>query len=212
MRFFLYAVAFAFGLSSDAAQAASLHFDISSLSGFQQNGVAGTGGNGIVFLSPKYTVGFGDTVDFGTAYLSPDYLDLRSFNPCVEHDSCFTDQDTALAFSLTNGTGGLATPPFDISELGTLPPLLNLIYNNEELCPGLVCPAIPIRLLFTLPADVNGVQFFFQGSGLSIAAPVPEPSTWVMMIFGFVALGTARHRRKLRVRNYTRWCREYCRS
>jgi hypothetical protein len=56
------------------------------------------------------------------------------------------------------------------------------------------CPSTPIRLLFTLPEDVNGIQFAFQGGALSIVAPIPEASTWAMLLIGFAGIGFLTHR------------------
>ena len=176
-------------LLSTASPAATVQMDISDLAGFQSNGVGGIFGNGIVFLSPKYTFGFGDTVDFGTAQLFPDPPDGRS--NCFQFNNCFGNFATNVFF-LTNGVGGLDTAPFD--SIGSTA----FIY-----CPNTTgCPAINMTLLFTLPTDADGIQLVFQGSSLSvsapvtISAPVPEPSTWAMMIIGFLGLGWTAYRRK----------------
>jgi hypothetical protein len=58
--------------SCSAANAKTVYFDISGPAGFTHNGIGGIFGNGIVFLSPIYQVGRGATVDFGTAFVTPD--------------------------------------------------------------------------------------------------------------------------------------------
>jgi hypothetical protein len=171
---------------SCGANATTVTFDISSQVGFQQNGVAGTAGNGIVFLSPVYTVGFGDTVDFGTAYLAPDFIDGRS--NCFSTNSCFSNYAYKISF-LTNASDGLATAPFDLA-------LVSGSTASLEYCPNFDCPLVVIPLLFNLPSNVDAIQFAFQGSALSITAPVPEPSTWAMLLIGFAGLAFAGYRRR----------------
>lgn len=55
-----------------AANAETVYFDSSGQAGFTHDGIGGIFGNGIVFLSPIYQVGRGATVDFGTAFVTPD--------------------------------------------------------------------------------------------------------------------------------------------
>jgi hypothetical protein len=47
---------------------------------------------------------------------------------------------------------------------------------------------------------VNGIQFLFLGTELTIVPPavaaVPEPSTWAMMILGFAVVGLNAYRRR----------------
>ena len=187
MRYFLAIfVAAACLAQSCGANATTVTFDISSQVGFQQNGVAGTAGNGIVFLSPVYTVGFGDTVDFGTAYLAPDFIDGRS--NCFSTNSCFSNYAYKITF-LTNASDGLATAPFDLG-------FVSGSTTSLEYCPNFDCPLIAIPLLFNLPSNVDGLQLAFQGSALSITAPVPEPSTWAMLLIGFAGLAFAGYRRR----------------
>ena len=181
----LAALLFSFG-----AKAATNYFDISNKVGFQANGAGGIFGNGIVALTPIYTVGFGDTVDFGTAHLFPDPPDGRT--NCFLTNNCYGNYSFEVLFT-TNGTGGLASAPFDISSTAGS----NLVY-----CPNSTgCPAVPISLLFALPGTANGIQFVFEGGALSIEPPpqisaVPEPSTWTMMLVGLAGLGVVAYRRK----------------
>jgi hypothetical protein len=168
-------------LFSTSGSAAFVSLDISDKSGFQYNGVGGIFGNGVVSLSPQYTFGFGDTVDLGTAHLAPDTPDARS--GCFFTNSCFGNYGFKV-FVLTDGIGGLTAAPFDIGGG-------SLIY-----CPNGLCPIINIPLLFTLPSYANGIQLAFQGGAVSITAPVPEPSTWAMMILGFAGVGYLAYRRR----------------
>jgi PEP-CTERM motif len=172
------------------------YFDISSQAGFTTNGIAGTSGNGIVFLSPVYTVGFGATVDFGTAFLTPDFIDFRS--GCEFTNNCFSAYATNIGF-YTNGVGSFVSAPFDLAN-----GFLNTNVTPES-CPNLSCPIAEIPLLFSVPETANSIQFAFQGSSLFIEAPVPELSTWVMLLIGFIGIGFARYRRSHRALIMAGW-------
>jgi hypothetical protein len=188
MHLMLSRISFAIGLviCAPAANAATVFFNISDQAGFQQNGFTSPFGNGIVFLSPIYSVGFGDTVDFGTALLSPNFIDFRS--GCNFTNNCFANYAYRISF-LTDGIGGLTTAPFDLGSLaGSIASL--------ESCPDLICPVVVIPLLFTLPSDADGIQFAFQGSAISIAPPIPEPSTWAMLLIGFAGIALVTYRRR----------------
>jgi hypothetical protein len=128
-KFILLVFCLVLGLSSATAHAATVSFDISDLAGFQTNGVTGIAGNGVVFLSPKYTVGFGDTVDFGTAFVTPELPDARA-NPC---GLCLGFSEI-LTFNLVDGVGGLASPPFDLFGTGEFNPEVTV-----TMCPNFVC-------------------------------------------------------------------------
>jgi len=165
------------------SRASVQYFDISSLAGFTTNGVAGTGGNGIVFMSPVYSVRPNSIVDFGTAFLYPDEIDGRT--GCDFFNSCYSQY--AFRFDLlTRPEDGLTTAPFE-SE-GTF---------SFVFCDNGVCPPGEIRLTFGIPSEIHAIQFLFQGTELAIAAPVPEPSTWAMLLLGFAGLGLVRYRRGL---------------
>src|SRR5262245_37048158 len=97
-------------LAPSAAIAASYAIDISDLAGFEESGVAGTAGNGIVFASPMYSFLPGDTVDFGTAIVTPDPPDGRA-GACPTN--CFGIARFA-AYFLTNGVGGIPPGSFEL--------------------------------------------------------------------------------------------------
>ncbi|MDR3468271.1 MAG: PEP-CTERM sorting domain-containing protein [Xanthobacteraceae bacterium] len=46
--------------------------------------------------------------------------------------------------------------------------------------------------------DSDPVSYTFSGT-LDVASAVPEPSTWAMLVFGFLGLGVAGHRRSRRM-------------
>ena len=77
-------------LPSHAAES----FDISSLAGFQRNGAPSIFGNGYVYLSPVYAVGYGATVNFGTAILGLNGPDGRT--GCYFHNNCYGNYSWAV--------------------------------------------------------------------------------------------------------------------
>jgi hypothetical protein len=170
-------VAVGFLLLASAANALTIPFNISDQSGFKHNGVSGTAGNGEVFLSPIYTFTPGSIVDFGTAFLSPDFIDFRT--GCEFTGNCTSVYNFQVYF---NGAGFI-DPPF---ELPGGPAIVQ--------CPNATCPVLKFRLLYDTADDVHSIQFGFQGRILEISAPVPEPSTWTMLLLGFVAIGYAYRR------------------
>lgn len=182
----IFAVATMMAVFSGPAHGAIVYKDISNQAGFKGNGVAGTAGNGIVFLSPVYTVGLGAAVDFGTAFLQPDEVDFRG--NCQFFDNCSSAGRFLFLFT-KNGSGGLTDAPFELEADSTM-----------VLCPGpsFVCAPIVIPLRFTLPADSDGIQFGFEGSSLTITSPVPEPSTWAMLLVGFAGMCVFSYRRRSR--------------
>jgi hypothetical protein len=181
MRFLLFALILLVG--APVAKADVQYVNISALHGFTTNGVGGFEGNGTVWLSPAYTFGFGDTVDFGLAHIAFDGPDGR--NPCTV---CYGNGAFAAWF-LKNGVGGPTSTPFDLLSLeGTSISESFLGPCNEDVC------GIDRRLLFTLPSGINGIQLAFQ-AGVTIDPPtistVPEASTWAMLLIGFAAIGYA---------------------
>lgn len=191
MRGLIKLIAIGFWLFPICVSSAATHLiNISDKSGFEQNGTDGASGNGFVFLSPKYTIGYGATADFGTAFLSPKFFDPR-VNLCGHPGVCsvYNASFVAFAMSLDGNVGGFDAAPFDLATMSPLPPTyLGLSQPFAVFCPDLVCPPAEIRLLVTLPSNADGVQFAFQGSSLFIAPPVPEPSTWAMLLIGFAGI------------------------
>jgi hypothetical protein len=175
--------------SCSAANAETVYFDISNQAGFTRNGIGGIFGNGSVSLSPVYRVGYGATVDFGTAFIVPDAIDGRT--NCQFSNNCGSNYGYNISF-LTGSSPGLATAPFDMYLIpGSVISIVS--------CPNLACPSVALRLLFTLPEEANGIQFAFQ-AGVSIQPPsrieaVPEPTTWAMLLIGFAGIGFATYRR-----------------
>lgn len=130
-----------------------------------------------------YTVGFGDTVDFGTALLIPDNPPPGSCGIVCYNNGSFQ------VFYTADGTGVLASVPVALFSSITFPGEIFVM-----------------RLLFDLPATANGIQLAFQGANAAIVPPlvitlppnvgaVPEPSTWAMLLIGFAGIGFAAYRR-----------------
>jgi hypothetical protein len=81
---------------------------------------------------------------------------------------------------------------------GTLLASLNLSPNAGS-CPGYAagfCPFSPVGVSFS--GTAQSISFVFDDItfGSAIAGGVPEPSTWAMMILGFLSLGFRTYRRK----------------
>ena len=55
--------------------------------------------------------------------------------------------------------------------------------------------SITFDLIYTIPANDSNIQLAWVGP-YSYVAPVPEPSTWAMMILGFLGLGFMAYRKK----------------
>jgi hypothetical protein len=145
-------------------------------------------------VSPVYSFPVGSTVDFGTAVITSGGRDGR-LGPC---QNCLGDGELFNVYFLTDGIGGFSSPP---------PPI------PAETCPtNLTCPSKTVNLLFTLGPTQNGIQLEFEGYGLTIAPPVPELSTWAMMILGFAGIGFMAYRRKNKMAalNATHWDHGSC--
>jgi hypothetical protein len=180
-----------------SAVAAVIHLDISDLAGFTTYGASGTAGNGTIFVSPVYHFNPGDSLDFGTATLFPDPPDGRQ--PCGA--MCLGIMPTFTPFVLSGGIGGFSPAddigPFNDFLFGVFPGFVQCAPNNGP------CPTTTVDLQFTLGPTEDGIQLVFQAGNLVIAPPVPEPSTWALLLIGFAGIGFAVHRRSRR-RGYLR--------
>lgn len=185
---FIAAVAALFSMTPSAV-AAVIHLDISDLAGFTTYGASGTNGNGTIFVSPVYHFNPGDSLDFGTAILFPDPPDARQ--PCGT--LCLGITPTFAPFVLSGGIGGFSPAddigPFNDFLFGTFPGFVQCAPNNGP------CPTTNVGLQFTLGPNEDGIQLVFQAGNLVIAPPVPEPSTWALLLIGFAGIGFAAQRR-----------------
>jgi hypothetical protein len=67
--------------------------------------------------------------------------------------------------------------------------VLEVDYGSAALVSGV------LSFTFTLPPDANLEVFVDLPIGYSVA-PVPEPSTWAMMLIGFLGIGFMAYRRR----------------
>jgi hypothetical protein len=149
--------------------------DISNLGGFERLGASGTGGNGYLWVSPKYFFEPGTTIDFGTAFVIGDPTDHRQ--PCgdAHQPSCFASRGAFTWYFLTDGEGGIPPSTFDLGH--------GFCMTTTDYC----APDV-FRLLFTLGPANNGIQLAFQGDSLRITS-VPLPATWLLFLAGFALAG-----------------------
>lgn len=85
----------------------------------------------------------------------------------------------------------------------------NLLYLNspyvDQYGIGFTTDFLFNAIVFAAPRDpahieVLGIESVLDNGSLTINAAVPEPSTWAMMILGFLGLGFLAHRRKSALR------------
>ena len=131
-------------------------------------------GNGI--QSRVYNVKPGDTVDFGRVTFFP-------FTFLFADYYSNTLSEITLIGSLGVGLGvglGVEDPPRYLLPVdpATIPYTADLIFTPE--------PYTQIQLSFLGDFDYSP----------GIAPPVPEPSTWAMLLIGFAGIGFAAYRRK----------------
>ena len=91
------------------------------------------------------------------------------------------------AILLTGRSHNSAAPYFCLSDAPQ---------STSGSCANVVLPAPePMHLLFTLLEGTNQVQLAWTLPA-GYVAPVPEPSTWAMIILGFCGIGFVGYRRK----------------
>jgi hypothetical protein len=71
---------------------------------------------------------------------------------------------------------------------------VGLLGGNES---ALLLPNHDIYVSESWYGDVSIAVFVDLPPGFTLTAPVPEPSTWAMMLIGFVALGFVSYRKRL---------------
>jgi hypothetical protein len=128
------------------------------------------------YVSPVFTFQPGDTVDFGSISLSyytkQIYSSLNILSPVL----------------VVSFTGGAIALPGDYAWCTDAP--------EENTCGNL--PRIPdpqvYDLVYTLPSDATSIQLSWTLP--AVYSAVPEPSTWAMLLIGFVGIGFEAYRRK----------------
>jgi hypothetical protein len=82
-------------------------------------------------------------------------------------------------------------PPGDLSNIST-----SFCDQSNVSCKATAQNAsITFDLIYTIPANDSDIQSTRLGP-YAYVAPVPEPSTWAMMVVGFAGLGYMAYRRK----------------
>jgi len=164
-------------------------------SSITRNGVTYTdvsGTNDIVILTP------GDSWNFGAAVgTTTDYVVTTDYDEHIR--ATFSTSYNAVGFTAYfNGTAGPAT----VTVFGTGGDTIGIFAfpSGDDPATGLADRGY---LGFTSTAPITGFQWDTTGGGiintgfsnLSVG-PVPEPSTWAMMILGFAGIGFMAYRRK----------------
>jgi hypothetical protein len=149
-------------------------------------GAGGIFGNGLVFATPVYTFGLGDTVDFGLATVRADPPDGRGGSCTPPYNTPFTNNCLGNG-GYTAFTYGPDDVPAPINPFG--------IYGADLiLCrPDSDCSKT-YRIVVALAPNKSRIQLVFQGSGVSNIAAVPiAPAVWflvssiaVLLAFGSV--------------------------
>jgi PEP-CTERM motif-containing protein len=135
------------------------------------------------FETPLFQFAAGDTVDFGTVTIGPTF----QFDGFVSF---------IFGPALVVGSGLLT--PIDLASVFLPSPILSCAPPDACSDFSSRISEVPDRtfdLLFTLPAS-GEIQIAWSGHLVNYVAPVPEPSTWAMMILGFVGLSFVAYRRK----------------
>lgn len=117
-----------------------------------------------------------------------------------------------LVFSLTSNGNGTGLNMLSQSALNGQP-LLLISNGQSDFIPGRSVAVPSIAELYGInysgdgpgnwPAESN---VFPTLSGSLVAAPVPEPSTWAMLLIGFAGIGFAGYRKRLRSPNRNAGC------
>ena len=100
-------------------------------------------------------------------------------------------------FSITNDNFGNTGIFFGDSSaggwFGTGPAVGNVVAETDS---DYLNPALYAHNGFNINAVAGETLTGWNGSIVTISAAVPEPSTWAMMILGFIGVGFMAHRRK----------------
>jgi hypothetical protein len=189
MRKFILAGLFAI-LSSTMANAALLQINIFQPGGPSIPGPGMTTGpylfpacshgcDAFYRFSSRYLVNPGDTVDFGSVTITPGADDGDNlFGP--EH--YFIIGNPAVSYD--SGVGGWPS----------VTPELSICFGDD-----VARCQVPqtTDLVYVVPDGASSIQVGWLGSYVyTYTPPVPEPSTWAMMLLGFAGIGFMAYRRK----------------
>jgi PEP-CTERM motif len=133
---------------------------------------------GVGYVTPLYTFQAGDVIDFGTVTVDPFVATVAILNLFF-----------APFFSVTYGpTFGLMPTDYAGCTAQDNPPC-----TPSPLPPP--PPPLTVDLTFTIPAGANQIQLAWTGP-YTYTPPVPEPSTWAMMLLGFAGVGFMAYSRR----------------
>ena len=121
---------------------------------------------------------------------------VRAFIPLPNTNTIL---DSSLYdFASTTGSNGLLTLEFRLANSLFTSPIAGLTYSPQLVFGGSL---VRLNLSQTLGYSVAGGQGNFGTQRLgtfNVAAAVPEPGTWAMMLVGFGAIGATMRRRRVR--------------
>jgi hypothetical protein len=140
---------------------------------------------------------------FGPAFGVPGTGGYITLNSCIA-DICLQEYQSPV-FEFSPGD----TVNFGTIEVGGPFPGLDVTFNAPIAPPpsfastsGSPCSPCTMTydLTYTLPVDATNIQLIISGldsySPPAMLSPVPEPSTWAMLLIGFAGIGFITYRRK----------------
>jgi hypothetical protein len=141
----------------------------------------GASGSNLFLVSPPSPVPAGDQYSYNLGVTITD--SLSSVSICAS-----TNPGPCNGSSGSIPLGEFLVPQTGASGLFSLS-VLEVDYGSAALVSGV------LSFTFTLPPDANLEVFVDLPIGYSVA-PVPEPSTWAMMLIGFLGIGFMAYRRR----------------
>ena len=123
--------------------------------------------------------------------------DSNGFQAAVFRGTLYVPTQEAVTFSFgADDDSFLALGNTIISQEGGIHPVSAAPVTTQVLDPG----SYQLTLFYTDRHETGaGLYFSLDTAGVSITPGVPEPSTWAMMILGFIGLGFMAYRRDDRV-------------
>ena len=184
-------------------------FESGDLSGWTQAGSGVTPGIGITVLTTggNNTTGYGDNVPSYDGTHAAFFVDDSAHEDLSQLVSLVGGVQYTLSFALYATQSG-ANNPFSFSLMDSVGvDNLSTLTNSGSTTNDPVGQWTSYSYTFTAPTSTQYLLDFDFVSGatpakdvlldaVSIAAAVPEPSTWAMMIAGFLGLGFMAYRRK----------------
>ena len=194
MRAFLFIVVF---LLSTAAEASNFQIDLTKAGGapntggsFDYSGPCYCG-QFTAFFSPVYELTSGSTVNFGTVEFQTVPFGQSTPDGGPNQQNLYVG---GYAFANFQGDDWTVFGP------NSYPPLLPAIFGcpiDDASCNANALIPIVQSLNFTIPAGSSSIQIVWASASetATYVSPVPEPSTWAMLLIGFAGIGFATYRR-----------------